>query len=136
MGKVKLKKDTYVQKNQTIPWDYIIYAICLDNDVEVGRIVFRYGTNEQLKYCGHIGYHIDEMYRGHGYAYQGLCLLMPLLYDEGFRQLRISVAYHNIASQKTVEKLPIITKYLDQDVQDSEYQAEDGLWIYEIEVNK
>jgi len=106
---VKLKKDTYVQKNQTIPWDYIIYAICLDNDVEVGRIVFRYGTNEQLKYCGHIGYHIDEIYRGHGYAYQGLCLLMPLLYDEGFRQLKISVAYHNIASQKTVEKLPIIT---------------------------
>lgn len=133
---VKLIKDEFVPKSQAVPWDYIIYNIFLDDDIEVGRLVFRCGTEEQLKYCGHIGYHIDEPFRGHSYAYQALCLLLPILYQLGYRKLIITCHYNNIASQKTIEKLPVISKHLELDIDDDEYKSKEGLWIYEIEVKE
>ena len=51
---------------------YYIYAIMVDS-IEVGRLIFREGTMQQHYFDGHIGYHIDEAYRGHHYAIRLVC---------------------------------------------------------------
>lgn len=132
---MKLQVNEYVPKSPMIPWDYIIYDICVET-VEVGRVVFRYGTKEQLRYCGHIGYHIEEKYRGHNYAYQALQLLMKELQKEGYQSVLISCSPDNVASKKTIEKLPVLNKRLVHVIDDPEYQNEMGLLIYEVEVRQ
>ena len=48
-----------VQASKMVPWVYDVYEI-IENNECVGHIVYRYGTSEQLKYSGHVGYTIDE----------------------------------------------------------------------------
>ena len=39
-----------------------------DHKGEIGQISYRNGESRCIYYFGHIGYHIDEPYRGHHYA--------------------------------------------------------------------
>ncbi len=80
---------------------YTIFLIMVD-DNEVGRLVLRCGSEADRYYDGHIGYTIDEEYRGHNYAYQA-CLLLKEYVNE--KSLIITCDPNNIASRKTIEKL-------------------------------
>ena len=80
---------------------YIIFLIMADDD-EVGRLVLRSGDENARYYDGHIGYTIEEEYRGHNYAYQA-CLLLKDYVKE--KSLIITCDPNNIASKKTIEKL-------------------------------
>lgn len=80
---------------------YKIYSI-MENNIEVGRLVLREGDDEQRYYDGHIGYTIDEEYRGHSYAYQA-CLLLKDVCD--YDHYIITCDPQNMASKKTIEKL-------------------------------
>ena len=52
-----------------------IWRITLHNSRgEIGQISYRNGESRCIYYFGHIGYHIDEPYRGHHYARRA-CLL-------------------------------------------------------------
>ncbi len=92
----------YVSMNLPKGFDpYSIYLIIV-NDIEVGRLTLREGSDEQRYYDGHIGYSIYPEYRGHHYAYQA-CLLLKDMIDVD--HLIITCDPSNIASIKTIEKL-------------------------------
>ncbi|MFR7592506.1 MAG: GNAT family N-acetyltransferase [Longibaculum sp.] len=99
---MKLELLEYVHENLPKGFTpYYIYSMMIEN-IEVGRLTLRIGTDEQLYYSGHIGYTVFEEYRGHNYAYQACCLLKEIVSHD---HLLITCDPHNIASQKTIEKL-------------------------------
>ena len=91
-----------VKDNLPVGFDpYTIFLIMVD-DNEVGRLVLRSGDEYSRYYDGHIGYTIDEEYRGHNYAYQACLLLKEYVKED---TLIITCDPNNIASKKTIEKL-------------------------------
>jgi len=72
---------------------------------KVGYISLRLGESPQLYYLGHIGYRIDEPYRGHGYAAQACRLIIPLMQELQLRSVCITANPDNIPSRKTCEKI-------------------------------
>lgn len=72
---------------------------------KVGYVSLRVGESPQLYYLGHIGYRVDEAYRGHGYAAKACEMLYPLYRRLGIRSLVITCNPENTPSRKTCEKL-------------------------------
>lgn len=71
---------------------------------EAGNINLRLGWDENLTiYSGHIGYGVDEPYRGRRYAARSLKLLKPLARRHGFPELWITCNPDNSASQRSCE---------------------------------
>ena len=99
---MRLELLEYVSENLPKDFDpYYIYLIIVDNQ-EVGRIVYREGDDLSRYYDGHIGYHIEEEYRGHHYSYDA-CLLLKEKIDKEY--VYITCDPSNIASQRIIEKL-------------------------------
>ena len=71
----------------------------------VGYVSLRLGESPSLYYLGHIGYRIDEPYRGHGYAAQACQLIKPLMCNLGLKSICITANPDNIPSRKTCEKI-------------------------------
>lgn len=113
-----------VHPTKQVPWMYDVYEIIEENDC-VGHIVYRYGTDDQLKYSGHIGYTIDEEFRGRGYAYKALDELLGLIEK---KEVIITCDLDNIASKKTIEKCQVIHKEKITGIIDPEYSQ--CLWRY------
>ena len=105
---MKLRLDEYIEA-PSLPGftPYSIYIIEVNNQ-EVGRIVWRLGNDEEHYYDGHIGYHIEEEYRGHHYAYQACLLLKDQIIKDGYDHVLLTCDPDNIASRKTIEKLGAI----------------------------
>lgn len=101
----------YVTTNLPQGWlPYFVYDIELDNTI-VGTIVLRTGTWKERYYDGHIGYTIEERYRGHHYALIASWLVMIEAAKLGFRRLIITCSPDNLASKNTIKYLP--AKYLE-----------------------
>ena len=82
------------------------YAIVLHGtDQKIGGICLRIGDNENTYYGGHIGYGVDEGYRGHGYATKACRLLRDLAVEHGVKELLITCNPENTASRRTCENL-------------------------------
>jgi len=94
-----------IQKN----WKpYYIYDIQENKRKQiVGTIVFRLGSKEEMLYSGHIGYQIEEEYRGNSYAYQACLLLMQLIKEHEYQEVVITCQNDNMASIKTILKLDV-----------------------------
>ena len=104
---MKLIKEEYVDKNLPKGWlPYYIYQIIVDHKT-VGKIVLREGSIEEHYYDGHIGYSIDEKYRGHNYAYQAMLLLNKEALMLGFDIVLLII----FLRKKTILKLN--AKYLE-----------------------
>ncbi|MBR2684823.1 MAG: GNAT family N-acetyltransferase [Erysipelotrichaceae bacterium] len=71
----------------------------------IGYVDLRVGENEFLYYLGHIGYRINEEYRGHHYAAQAVELVLPFARKQKMKHLIITCNPDNIASKKTIENL-------------------------------
>lgn len=71
----------------------------------VGKISIRLGYNYHSYYNGHIGYEVDEEYRGHGYSFQAAKLVLPVAKAYGMEYIYLVCDEDNIASYKTIEKL-------------------------------
>jgi predicted acetyltransferase len=74
----------------------------------VGSIRLRVGHVEAhpvLAYAGHVGYEIDEMHRGHGYAGRACRLLRPVALAHGLDRLVITCSPVNAASRRTIENI-------------------------------
>jgi len=69
----------------------------------MGHINLRIGNNENTKYGGHIGYGVDEKFRGKHYAARSLKLLFSLAKKHGINPLWITCNPENIPSRKTCE---------------------------------
>ena len=77
----------------------------------IGRVSLRIGSEEQLKYSGHIGYQIDPDYRGHHYSERAARLVLPIARRHGLNEVWITCNPDNPASQQTIERLG--AKYIE-----------------------
>ena len=72
---------------------------------KIGYISLRLGESPGLYYLGHIGYRIDEPFRGHGFASQACRLLTPVMRRENLLSVVITTDPDNWASRRTCEKI-------------------------------
>ncbi len=72
---------------------------------EIGQISYRDGESRCVFYYGHIGYHIDEPFRGHHYAWRACLLIEEEIYRSGKTTVVITCDPDNIPSRKTCERL-------------------------------
>jgi predicted acetyltransferase len=81
--------------------------ICLHGKTEpIGHISLRIGNVKNIiMYGGHIGYRVDEAYRGHHYAARACRLVAQVARDYGFKELEITCNPDNYASRKTIEDI-------------------------------
>ena len=70
-----------------------------------GYVSLRLGESPGLYYLGHIGYRIEEKYRGHGYAARACRLMLPLLRRLHLGSVVITANVENTPSRKTAENL-------------------------------
>ena len=84
-----------------------IYFDILSNSPwrKMGYCDLRMGMNPELKYLGQVGYHIEEKFRGHHYAYKACVLLFEVAKQQGMESLLITCNPDNIPSRKTLEAL-------------------------------
>jgi predicted acetyltransferase len=69
-----------------------------------GNINLRLGWDENLVlYAGHIGYGVDEAWRGRRFAARATRLLAPLAARHGFPELWITCNPDNVASRRSCE---------------------------------
>ena len=92
----------YHGDNELLPFYY--YDICID-DIAVGKISVRIGSNYHSYYNGNIGYEIDKEYRGNNYAYNACKLVLQVAKAHCMNELILACDENNIASYKTIEKL-------------------------------
>ncbi len=71
----------------------------------MGYVSIRVGESPELYYLGHVGYRIEEPFRGNGYAGEACRLLIPFLTRIGIRSLVITNDPDNLPSRATCEKL-------------------------------
>jgi tagatose 1,6-diphosphate aldolase len=82
------------------------YDIALHGSTQIiGALRFRVGTTDQLFYPGHIGYEIEEDYRGNHYAEKACRLLRPVALFHGLKALTITCRPDNTPSRRTIERL-------------------------------
>ena len=73
--------------------------------IDVGHVNVRIGDTPHVTLCaGHIGFFIEERYRGNGFAYQG-CMALSGFVSRVLGEAIITVDPDNIASRRTIEKL-------------------------------
>ena len=71
----------------------------------MGSCDLRIGYNQNLYFGGHIGYRVEEPYRGHHYAEKACRLLFPFAREHGMEYLYITCAPDNLPSRRTCERL-------------------------------
>ena len=72
---------------------------------EMGRISLRLGESPCVYSYGHIGYHVDPPYRGHGFAGKACRLIAPVIRRHGKDSVVITCDPDNWPSRKTCERL-------------------------------
>lgn len=72
---------------------------------KAGRINLRIGDNENLFYGGHIGYAVDEAFRGHHYAAKACNIAKRIALFYGMEKLIITCNPDNWPSRKTCERI-------------------------------
>lgn len=98
---VDLKLMHFYTDNSVDELPYYWYEICLGN-LAIGKISLRLGYNDITMVNGHVGYEINEAYRGHNYGYYALELIKSLAMDHGFRYLIVTATVDNFQSQKII----------------------------------
>ncbi|MDD8048097.1 MAG: GNAT family N-acetyltransferase [Thomasclavelia sp.] len=137
MKKIHLKLLQYLNKDLAPGFSpYYIYLIYLGSEV-VGKIVLREGSCEERYFDGHIGYSIYYEHRGHNYAYLACLELLKIAKEKGFKELIITCSPGNIASLKTIEKLPssfIEKKSIPSQIKKLFFEDENEKLIYKIKL--
>lgn len=72
---------------------------------KVGKISIRIGENYHSYFNGHIGYEIDEAYRGHKYSFYAAKLVLQVAKEHGMEFIYITCNESNKASKKVIEYL-------------------------------
>ncbi len=70
---------------------------------KMGDVTLRIGNNENIKYGGHIGYGVEEEFRGNHYSARSIKLLLPFAKKNGLEEVSITCDPENAASRKTCE---------------------------------
>ena len=103
---IKLVVDRVSDGNPERNWVPAYYFNICDKEGRVmGCCDLRVGYNENTYYGGHIGYSIDEPYRGHHFAAKACRLLFSLAKKHGMEYVIITCNPDNYASRKTCEHI-------------------------------
>jgi len=83
------------------------YAIVEKDSGQIaGTIRLRLSNADDIRlYAGHIGYRVNEAYRGNHYAQQACTLLKARALEHGFRELWITCDPDNWPSRRTCERI-------------------------------
>ncbi len=83
------------------------YSIVEKRSEEItGAIRFRLSNQKAvLLYAGHIGYNVDEAFRGQRYAAYACLELKPILIQHGFTEVWITCDPDNWPSRRTCERV-------------------------------
>lgn len=87
---------------------YTFYIYPSGKSDYAGYISLREGESPALYYLGHIGYRVDEKFRGNHYALRACRLLYQFAQRMSFESLTITANPDNIASRRTCEELGCI----------------------------
>ena len=79
------------------------FAICSPEGEKMGNCDLRIGHNERLYYGGHIGYQVEEAFRGRHLAARAVRLLLLLAEKHGLGYGLITCHPENMASRRTAE---------------------------------
>jgi hypothetical protein len=72
---------------------------------DTGHVNFRVGDTEHVRVCaGHIGFEIEERFRGHGYAFKACRAIAPFVRSI-YEAVTITCDPDNLASIRTIERL-------------------------------
>lgn len=86
--------------------EYKFQIQLLSENVGIGHLNVRFGNNEKLeKYIGHIGYGVDELYRGNKYSFRACQLAKKVLKDHSVKRVIITCNPDNYSSRNICEKL-------------------------------
>ncbi|WFA09031.1 GNAT family N-acetyltransferase [Tissierella sp. Yu-01] len=86
--------------------EYKFHILLHGSDVIIGHINLRLGNTEKiLKYIGHIGYGIDEEYRGKKYAAKACRIIKEIAKEHGMGKVIITCNPDNYASRKVCETI-------------------------------
>jgi tagatose 1,6-diphosphate aldolase len=104
--------DVILRFNQIVPGDtsrdfvpYYHFRIVTSGGCDVGHINFRVGDTEHVRLvAGHIGFEVDERFRGHGYARQACNAIAPLVRTV-YETVLITCDPDNFPSRRTIERL-------------------------------
>ena len=96
--------DTYEAKDGALPF-YWWNIYSRKEMAVVGKISLRVGYNDHVYYNGHIGYEVDDPFRGNHYALQACSLLPQVARSHNMNKLYLTCNHDNAASYKTIEKL-------------------------------
>ena len=102
------------------------FFICDKEGNRMGHCSFRVGYNDNLYYGGHIGYGVDEEYRGHHYAAKACKLLFSLARKHGMDYLYITCDPDNLPSRKTLEYLNGTLVEIAELPEDNEMRIREG----------
>lgn len=113
------------------------FNICDLNGNIMGYCDLRIGYNDNLYYGGHIGYGINEEYRGHHYAAKACKLLFKLAKMHGMDYLYITCNPNNLPSRKTLEYLQgdflgIVELPIDNDMRINEGETHKCIFKFDI----
>ena len=108
-GELTLRLDQ-VYTAEGSPWAVPAYRFdVMAGDRRAGTISLRVGNDERLvRYAGHIGFGIDESFRGNRFAGRAVRLLLPLARSHGLGPLWLSCNPDNSSSMRVMEWLGAI----------------------------
>jgi predicted acetyltransferase len=112
-------EDVTLFLEKTIPADkekgfvpFYRFGIKNSNNERVGHISFKVGDIEHiLQHAGHIGYEIEEKYRGHSYATKA-CIAIQKFISEYYDEIILTCNPDNIPSIRTIERIG--AKFINQ----------------------
>ncbi len=81
------------------------FYICDSAGQKMGQCDLRVGYNDKLYFGGHIGYRVEEPYRGHHYAEKACRLLFELAKRHDMPYVIITCNPDNLPSRRTCERL-------------------------------
>jgi tagatose 1,6-diphosphate aldolase len=86
--------------------EYKFVMVNTNTRTVMGKLSLRVGLTKVLNtYGGHVGYEVDELFRGHRYASRSCRLLIPLIQRLEIQPVVITCAPDNIPSARTIEAL-------------------------------
>ena len=105
--RIRLTLDEFVPENNEKGYvPAVLYHIVLNGSNKIiGHCSARIGWNETMYYCGHVGYSINEEYRGNGFAVEAVNLVKEEFKINGMNFVYITNRPDNNASVRVCEKL-------------------------------
>lgn len=126
-GEIVLRFDEMTEGDPERNWvPAYHFSICNMQGAKMGVCDLRIGHNELLYYGGHIGYRVDEPYRGHHYAGKACRILFRLAGELGLGHVIITCNPENMASRRTCEYAGGTLLEIAELPEDNDMRVEDG----------